>query len=263
MPKIQPFQDSPRTIKGYGWKPSLPHLNDDRRAYSLIAPEITLPPVIDLRPLDVPIYDQGELGSCTGNGIGACWQFSLKKQGKPAPMPSRLFIYYFERVIEKTVNEDAGAQIYDGLAVLQNQGCCDEALHPYVISKFTQKPSAAAVAAAAKHEATQAYAVKQNLKEIKTCLASGFPIVMGFTVYESFETQKVSKTGIVPMPKRSEQVMGGHCVCIVGYSDATNVFFCRNSWGKDWGKNGYFQIPYDYFLNPNLASDFWTVRLVA
>jgi C1A family cysteine protease len=62
------------------------------------------------------------------------------------------------------------------------------------------------------------------------------------------------------MPSTAEQVIGGHAVLAVGYDDATRRFTVRNSWGKDWGKGGYFFMPYSYLLDDNLAADFWTIR---
>ena len=95
---------------------------------------------------------------------------------------------------------------------------------------------------------------------MRACLAEGFPFVFGFTVYESFESQQVARTGIVSMPQRGERVVGGHAVVAVGYHDTEKRFIVRNSWGTGWGMKGYFTIPYDYLSNPNLAEDFWTVR---
>ena len=105
--------------------------------------------------------------------------------------------------------------------------------------------------------------VTQVLLQMKGCLASGFPFVYGFTVYESFESDAVAKTGVVPMPAPTEKVLGGHAVVAVGYDDSTQRFIVRNSWGPGWGMGGYFTIPYAYLTDSNLADDFWTVRLVA
>jgi C1A family cysteine protease len=64
------------------------------------------------------------------------------------------------------------------------------------------------------------------------------------------------------MPSQDEGVLGGHAVLAVGYSDASQRFLLRNSWGADWGINGYFTMPYAYLTDTNLADDFWTIRLV-
>jgi C1A family cysteine protease len=94
------------------------------------------------------------------------------------------------------------------------------------------------------------------------CLAEGFPFVFGFTVYDSFESEAVAQSGEVSMPASGESVAGGHCVVAVGYDETKRVFIVRNSWGSDWGLNGYCLMPFEYLLNPQLAGDFWTVRSV-
>jgi len=101
------------------------------------------------------------------------------------------------------------------------------------------------------------------LNQMKGCLASGYPFVFGFTVYESFESDQVAKTGVAPMPATNEKVLGGHAVLAAGYDDGSQRFLVRNSWGPDWGMGGYFTLPYAYLTDANLADDFWTVRMVA
>ena len=91
----------------------------------------------------------------------------------------------------------------------------------------------------------------------------GFPFVFGFTVYESFETPDVARTGVVPMPGHGERVQGGHAVLAVGYDQATGRFLVRNSWGSDWGQAGDFTIPFQYLTDGDLADDFWTIRVVS
>jgi C1A family cysteine protease len=133
---------------------------------------------------------------------------------------------------------------------------------PYNIAQFATKPSAQCYTAAASHKAIQYQRVARNLSQMKGCLASGYPWVLGFTVYDSFESAQVAKTGIVPMPGPTEKVLGGHCVVAVGYDDSQQAFIMRNSWGTGWGMKGYFTMPYAYLLDVNLSDDFWTIRLV-
>jgi C1A family cysteine protease len=94
------------------------------------------------------------------------------------------------------------------------------------------------------------------------CLAEGYPFVLGFTVYESFEGAAVAKSGVVPMPSHGEAIVGGHCVVAVGYENSKRVFLIRNSWGKGWGVKGYCTMPFEYLLSPQYASDFWTIRSI-
>jgi C1A family cysteine protease len=104
--------------------------------------------------------------------------------------------------------------------------------------------------------------VTQRLHQMQACLAQGFPFVFGFTVYDSFESEEVAKTGDVPLPPRGETVLGGHAVLAVGYDDDIQRFHVRNSWGKGWGKEGYCTMPYGYLSDPQLASDFWAIYTV-
>jgi C1A family cysteine protease len=129
----------PRKIKGYGWIPDLPDHRD--HLYAAPPPRLTaLPPSTDLRPQCPPVYDQGQLGSCTANAIAGAIEFDQMKQGQTPFVPSRLFIYYNERDIEGTVGSDSGAQIRDGIKSVAQQGVCPEPEWPYDITKFTEKP---------------------------------------------------------------------------------------------------------------------------
>ena len=249
-------------IKRYGWIPDLPDQRD--RVFAARPATLgALPPRVDLRAQCPPVYDQGALGSCTANAIAGALQFDEMKQAEAdAFTPSRLFIYYNERVIEGTVDEDAGAMLRDGIKSVARQGAPHETLWPYQIRKFRDKPNAAAYTDAAKHQALLYQRVPRTIEQIKGCLADGYPFVFGFSVYESFESAGVSRTGDVPMPKARETLLGGHAVLAVGYDDATSRIVLRNSWGTDWGRTGYGTMPYDYLLDDGLSDDFWTVRLV-
>jgi C1A family cysteine protease len=253
----------PYKIQRYGWLPDLPDARD--HLYAAPAPVLSaLPPSVDLRPGCPPPYDQGQLGSCTGNAIAGAIQFERRKQNMtPDFVPSRLFIYYNERVIEGTVEADSGAQIRDGIKSVAGQGDCPESELPYDISKFAQKPAMRCYRDATKYKAVSYSRLLQETNQLKGCLASGFPFVFGFTVYAGFESQDVARTGIVPMPASGEKVLGGHAVMAVGYDDAQQRFLVRNSWGTEWGQGGYFTIPYAYLTDSNLSDDFWTIRLIA
>jgi C1A family cysteine protease len=102
----------------------------------------------------------------------------------------------------------------------------------------------------------------QSVVQLKSCLAEGYPFLFGFTVYEGFESDAVEASGVVSMPEPSEAALGGHAVSAVGYDDASQRFLVRNSWSANWGMQGYFTIPYAYLAEPNLAADFWTIRVV-
>jgi C1A family cysteine protease len=258
----------PRKIARYGWIPDLP----DNRDYILRASPralARLPVSVDLTTKCPPVYDQGEIGSCTANAIAGAIEFDqMKQKMRGVFLPSRLFIYYNERVIEHTVDQDSGAMIRDGIKSVSSEGACPEKLWPYDPDPFpgntrlTKKPSAKCYKEALNHTAVQYERVPRVLAHMKACLASGYPFVIGFTVYESFESDEMAGNGVMPMPAPREQVVGGHAVVAVGYDDKTDRFRMRNSWGTDWGVKGYFTMPYAYLLNENLSDDFWKITLV-
>jgi C1A family cysteine protease len=248
-------------VERFGWVPDLP----DARDFMFSAPESVLmkmPKKVNLTSKMPPVYDQGQLGSCTANAIGAAFEFDQLKEGYTDFMPSRLFIYYNERAMEGTVDTDSGAMIRDGMKSVAKVGVCTEDTWPYDISQFMAKPPAKAYNEAKKHQALLYKRVIPTLHQLQGALAAGYPIVFGFSVYESFMSPEVAKTGVVPLPPRNEQMIGGHAVVAVGYDDAIQSFIVRNSWGKSWGKKGYCTMPYGYLTDPQLARDFWAIYTV-
>ena len=247
-----------RSMAWYGWLPDLPDHRD--RTYRLRAlARRALPRSIDLRAGCSAIEDQGALGSCTANALVGALEFLEIKDGLHATDLSRLFVYYNERVIEGTASQDSGAMLRDGIKSLARQGVCPERSWPYRIARFAQRPGTACYRQGLAHRIT-VYERLDTLADMRNCLASGFPFVFGFTVYESFESTTVARTGQANMPRRGEAVLGGHAVCAVGYDDSNLRFLCRNSWGTRWGQGGYFTMPYAYLEDRNLSDDFWTVQ---
>ncbi len=239
----------------YGWKPDVPDQRD--LLYRAISPRLTLPKSVDLRSWCSDVEDQGRLGSCTANALAGNLEFLDNRVDQVYHDVSRVFIYYNERYLVGTIDSDAGAALRDGIKTLAAQGVCDEKRWPYDIAKFSRKPTADCYKEALKHKVVS-YHRLDTLNDMLTCLADGYPFVFGFTVYESFESLKVAKTGIVPMPQKTERVLGGHAVMAVGYDQKAKTFIVRNSWSPAWGIHGYCLMPFSYF--ESLARDFWTIR---
>jgi C1A family cysteine protease len=256
-----------RRIQRYGWIPDLPDQRDLR--YAAPRAPAGLPRKVDLRKAMPAVYDQGELGSCTANAIGAAVQYArLKGKRRPDFVPSRLFVYYNERVIEGSVGQDAGAALRDGMKAIAKLGVCTEDQPrkawnwPYDVARFAERPPRPAFAYGLSNQAVVYSRVEQAPSQMKGCLADGFPFVFGFSVYESFESAAVARTGVVPMPGPKEHAVGGHAVLAVGYDDSSQRFIVRNSWGTGWGKAGYCTMPYAYVGDGDLAADLWTVRVM-
>jgi C1A family cysteine protease len=235
-------------------------------------------PSVDLRHLCPPVYDQGQTNSCTANAIAAAYQIDEIKEKESSPFtPSRLFIYYNERVIEGDPTKDEGAFIQHGIQSINTVGVCPEVLvpgttkdecWPFVENQVLTKPHPGCFTFAETHKSISYHRVAQTIGQLKQTLINGFPVVFGFQVYPEFESDACAETGLLKMPGPGEKCVGCHAVLMVGYDDNkkvgqhTGAFTVRNSWGEDWGDKGYFYMAYEYVTDPNLANDFWVVMSV-
>jgi hypothetical protein len=208
-------------------------------------------------------------------------------------IPSRLFVYFNERDLitttDEDTNEDSGAYLSDGIACLVKNGVCAEASWPYIESKFSVQPSPECYIEALSHQVLNANTIPNNMNAMKRVLQSGLPFVTGISIYNSFENNSVTKTGLVPMPDIVNEInLGGHAVLVCGYNDniqwyqnrtitdkngnkitkqvtssrQKGVWIVRNSWGVNWGAKGYFYLPYPYLLDPDMACDQWVIDTV-
>ena len=246
--------------KRLGWLPDLPDVRDF--TFKAPLPAVALPDTVDLRPECPPVYDQGNLGSCTANAVVAAIEVARKGEGKPLYRFSRLFVYRKARWLEGSVEWDDGAYIRDAIKAVAVNGAPRESLWPYDIDKFAERPPTPVWLNAAEHKVLRYERIAQHHNLMRSRLASGLPFVAGFSVYSSFMSDEVARTGIAHMPQGFERLEGGHAILVVGYDEGEARWLCRNSWGEGWGMAGYFTLPYAYLLNPNLSDDFWAVNLV-
>lgn len=216
-----------------------------------------------------PIRDQGQLGACVAFGTCAAAEYAWIKAGQGvADDLSELFVYYAARArAGYPTDQDTGLQIRDGFASLAHDGAPPEGDWPYDTSRFMIKPPSLAYDDAALDEALVYGAVADGA--VDDMIASGWPPVIGFDVYESFEYPRVAETGVMPVPAAREQQVGGHCVVLIstprdgatipGGVAGIQYRRARNSWGPDWGDHGYFWYPLPAMVH---ASDFWQVTTV-
>ena len=243
----------------YAWRPDIP---DHRDRYFATPKGLVLPKTVSKIGTKNRIEDQGNLGSCTGNSSTSALEITL---GVDYQL-SRLMAYYNARVIDGSVSEDAGAYIRSAIKGLVKTGVSTEDLWPYVVSKFKTKPTAKAYADAAARVAASGnieYVRVSTLAQMKAALALRQPVVFGFVVPESFEN--LPKSCLLTLPAKNEAILGGHAVVAVGYSDKASkpYVWVRNSWGPEWGLNGYFKMTQDWFTNTRrLVDDLWVIREV-
>jgi C1A family cysteine protease len=230
----------------------------DKRDFVLmsVAPR-TLPSQASLRATGLlsPIRDQGALGSCVGNATASAFEYAMRVMAPGGgPAVSALAVYWAARDLENSVQDDAGCMIRDAIKSANHRGVVTESAWPYIITKFAQTPPWPATPANALVKYRR---VAPTLTSIKTAIALGFPVIFGIKVYESIFDKDTESTGFIKMPRRGEKSIGGHCMLATDYDDATQLFSGPNSWGSDWGDNGFFHIPYKYLGSKTYNGDNW------
>ncbi len=224
-----------------------------------------LPSKVDLREHLTRVENQGNTSSCVANAVAGAYEYLAKWHTGEEYDVSRMFIYYntrYNEVEDAAHIEDSGCYIQDAIASLQEYGACSETTYPFDEEMVNEEPHQEAYDEAASFLVQETELVPVDLYAWKHCLAEGYPIVFGISLFNSFDSHK--KKGLVPMPSQTEasrESHGGHAMLCVGYSDKDKVFIVRNSWGEDWGDSGYCYIPYDYLMNTEFNDgDSWIIK---
>lgn len=248
--------------------PKTPYVPAAGRLLQVSAP---LPSEIDFSGF-CTIRNQGSEGACTGFGETGQFEVARAIAGvEPKGMLfSPQFLYYLEGLKEGHPGEDTGAVPTDGLAILEHIGVAPESLDPYVTGEILP-PSAEALAAAALYRIQSWSAVSRVaapspqavLQPVLQLLAQGRPLNIAISVYRSFEE---AQGGVIPMPGPDDTLLGGHDMYLVGYKDDSafpggGYVKAANSWGGDWGQDGFALIPYVFAADPDLMLGIWSIEL--
>jgi hypothetical protein len=177
-----------------------------------------------------------------------------------------LFTYYATRLADKTENKDSGASVRDALKSTVREGVAMERLWPYIPSNYTTRPPQEAWDDAEKHQTLEYLKLDDFDKNVwLNCLNEGYPFIFGLNLYPSFFDSIFSMLGgyMQDPDRENEKLVGAHCMMAVGYLKNYNgkeYLIVQNSWGREWGTDGYCYIPLSYIMS-NDSFDFWTIRL--
>lgn len=248
--------------KKFGWVRDIPDIRD--RKLSFKSHNYTqIKSKIDLRSKFCKIYDQGNINSSVAISIGSVLNFDSKEQNIGNFDPSIIFIYFNERRSLGFYNIDCGSSIRNTLKIVNKLGVCKNDSWPYDINYFKTQPYTKCYEEAKMYKRIKYKKLNNgSLRDLKTCLSMGRPFVFGFSVYDSFKNPLIwnPKIDSMPIPNpNKERLIGGHVCVAVGYSDKRKSFIIRNSWGKEWGLDGHFFMPYKFIVS-NQCDDFWTFQ---
>lgn len=245
----------------------------DHRDFGLLHPAFPREAVdlavtsVDLEPLCGPHKDQGQEGACTAFAGTGMREFLYRKLAQyevtkvdPAPVLSPAFLYYLERQLDGSLGEgDTGSTGRTSVTAMNSFGVCLESEDPYVAGNFNQEPTQEQLTSALQFKAGAYH--RLGFQDMRTCLLSGYAFVVGFNVYESFESN-IGPDGMMPVPDiRNEQLLGGHEVFFIGFDDSKSAYKVRNSWGTSWGDGGNFWMPYSVAADSNIVLDAWMQHL--
>jgi C1A family cysteine protease len=213
------------------------------------------PRFVDLRNFMSPVENQMTLKSCSANAVVSSYEYFVNRATNEFKDFSRLFVYYNARSKSGSNDQDTGSAIYHCIESIMHDdsGLCIESTWPYNENSVNSKPANKAYEEAKKFQVLESCIVETDVETMKGCLADGYPFIFGLKLFNSF--QNVGSKGIVPMPMADEvshENHGLHAMLCVGYSDTERFFIVKNSWGTEWGDNGYCYIPYDYLSNKEL-----------
>lgn len=211
---------------------------------------VTQSQFINLQSLLPAVYNQGPLNSCTAHAVAAVIH---KKEA-----PSRLFIWFNTRSLQKNQLKNVGASMRDAVHSVIKFGVCRESSWPYILDQFDDTPPSQCFLEASQWKIELYARVHQDEKQIEAALQSKFPIIFGMRIFQSFFQTRT--TGIVQHPPPNDRFVGGHAMVIVGCDPIRRLFIVRNSWGNTWGNNGHCFIPYDLILDKKTSYDFWLLK---
>ncbi|MBK9335975.1 MAG: C1 family peptidase [Lewinellaceae bacterium] len=224
--------------------------NDGRRAGDL-------PLRFSLRPYCPTPKNQGEINSCIGwaMGYGALTISYAYREGntdqKEITKQAFSALYLYNQA--KMGNCMGGANIQQTAKILKDKGNCPSKEFDSPLADCDREPDETLIGEAQKHAIKDYIALfnnssapKDKVVRTKRSLAEGKPVIVGMKIRESLKIL-TSDAPVWQPGGEADKPMGGHALVVVGYNDSSGVFDLLNSWGPNWGDNGFFQVRYKDF----------------
>jgi C1A family cysteine protease len=212
------------------------------------------------------IVDQGNIESCVPTCISTIYYYLTMKQSNYSNFRiSRLYLYYQVRKLYNDINNDNGSTIFDCINILHNDGVIPEFFYPYNHSNLYKNPEIFLEKYAKCCKCLGFESVKRN--QIKNKLLMDYPIICGIKIFKNINDDEIKKTGIIKLyiddnDDNDDNLVGGHCIILVGFDDNTRYFKFINSWGNKWGENGFGYLPYEYISNKYLSDEFYILNKI-
>lgn len=203
-----------------------------------------------------PVGDQGTEGSCVGWGVGYAATSIIRYPDFNNWNTARRSPSYVYNQI-KVGSCASGSYVSDALNLCKNQGVCSIVSMPYLDGQCYINPTNSQRNEASQNKVTGWSSLnRKDIKGIKQALDLGYPVPIAFDVTKAFDDMG-NRDGI--WDNNYGTVRGGHCTCIVGYDNKKKMFKVENSWGSNWGDNGYFWVTYDLVAGGCL-SEIYTIN---
>ncbi len=248
--------------------------NAPRRPRLMTRDYVVLPDSFSLKNYCPTPKSQGDYGTCTAwattyaarticEAINNNWNIAADSISKEAFAP--IFIY-------KQLNADLGCEkgtsIYYALGLLKSKGApklssfdvlCSDSIPSHLYNEATNYKIDSYTQLFNNYDESQQDVNKVEV--VKKALYENHPVVFSMNVYNSFWRNNVTD----PWDGLQDSIVGSHAMCVIGYNNNKygGAFEIMNSWGSDWGSDGFLWIKYDDFSkNSNLAYDVYLKKTV-
>lgn len=214
---------------------------------------------VDLRPYTSPRHDQKSTGTCVAQSVVKALEIRQRITTGEHTDLSVLAVYYLARELQfpPMTSMDEGTLVSCACDVLRRFGVPAEKDWPFDAKKINLSPSWMAMRKAYLNKITGFYRIKSTGRErveaVKQAIRLQLPVVYGTLVGSNWlKYQKGQVLGVTP----DDDEVGRHATVLLGIQG--DLFIGENSWGTDWGDNGFY-LAHPELIASEKAGDFWVI----